>query len=72
VRDDKHIRASVPESLEGEVMQQLVRLGGTITNIESEAELRTAISSTLPKTRVADFRSWLQSFTDGRGLVSED
>ena len=67
-----HIRTSVPETLEAEVMQHLNRLGGVITSVEREAESRTSIGSTVPKTRVADFRSWLQSYSDGRGSVSED
>lgn len=70
--DDTSIRARVPESLEIEVMRYLVRLGGVITNIAYDTESRTAISSTLPKSRVADFRSWLQSFSDGRGSFSEE
>ena len=70
--DVAHIRTSVPEALEAEVMLHLNRLGGMITSVECEAESRTAIGSTLPKTRVDDFRSWLQSYSDGRGMVSED
>jgi len=66
-----HIRTSVPETLEMEVMQHLNRLGGVITSVECEAKSRTAIGSTLPKTRVAHFKSWLQSYSDGRGKVSE-
>jgi translation elongation factor EF-G len=70
--NSSHIRASVPEALEGEVVQNIVRLGGTITNIEREGEARTAIRATMPKENVAKLRSWLQSYGDGQGSVSEE
>ena len=71
-QDVTHIRASVPEAIEAEVIQQIVRLGGVITSIEREADSRTVVGGTVPKKSVADFRSWLQSSSSGQGLVSED
>ena len=70
--DVTHIRAIVPEAIESEVMLQINRLGGTITLIEREPGSRTAIAGTVSKRDVADFRTWLESYSSGRGLLSED
>jgi translation elongation factor EF-G len=67
-----HIRASVPEAIESDVMQELNRLDGKITSIEREQHSRTAIRATVPKKSVADFRAWLKSYSSGQGFLSED
>ena len=67
-----NVRASVPEVIEAEVMQRISRLGGVITSIESEPNSRTSIGATLPRMHIPDFKSWLNGYSDGRGLVSED
>ena len=72
MQDLTHIRASVSEAIEAEVLLQLNRFGGMITSIQREAHSHTAIARTVPKKCVADFRAWLQSYSSGRGLVSED
>ena len=64
-------RVSMPENFESEVMGQLVRHGGMITNLERETESRTVISATIPKKQVADFKSWLHGYSVGQGTVSE-
>jgi translation elongation factor EF-G len=67
-----HIRASVPETIEGDVMSALNRLGGVITTIEREGDSRTTIGSTIPKKHIGKFKDWLQTFSNGRGSFAED
>lgn len=67
-----HIRASVPEGIEGEVILALNRFGGVITKIEREGDSRTTIGSTVPKKHIAQFKTWLDTFSSGQGLLAED
>jgi translation elongation factor EF-G len=66
------IRASVPQLIEGEVMQRLNLLGGQITLIEREGDSRTAIGSTVPKKHMAEVKIWLHTFSNGEGMFEED
>jgi len=54
-----HIRVSVPELIEGQVLAELNRLGGQITLITKEGDSRTAIGSTLPKMNMDAFKTRL-------------
>lgn len=67
-----HIRASVPEGIEGDVMLALNRLGGRITKVEREGDSRTTIGSTVPKEHIAQFKTWLDTFSSGQGTFAED
>jgi translation elongation factor EF-G len=67
-----HIRASVPEAIEGEVMLELSRLGGLITSVERDGDSRTAIVSTVPKKHIDAFKTWLRAFSSEQGSFSED
>jgi translation elongation factor EF-G len=70
--DTTHIRASVPELIEGQVMVELNRLGGRITSVERQSDSRTAIGSTVPKKHIDTFKTWLHKFSSGQGSFAED
>jgi hypothetical protein len=70
--ESTHIRASVPELIEGQVLVELNRLGGQITLITKEGDSRTAIGSTLPKMNIDAFKTWLHKFSSGQGSFAED
>ena len=65
------IHVSIPNSLAGEVLGELNRLGGTVTSIQQEAESRTRIDESMPAANVATFKAWLMHFSGGQGHVSD-
>jgi hypothetical protein len=71
-QDIAHIRASVPEALEAEVMLHMNRLGGVITAVERERDSRTGIGATIPKDHIAALKYWLENYSDGSGFLSEE
>ena len=66
------IRVSVPEMIEGQVLARLNLLGGQITFIEIEGDFRSAITSTIPKKYIGEFKTWLDTFSSGQGTFTED
>jgi hypothetical protein len=67
-----HIRCSVPEAIEVEVMLRLNQFGGMITSVEREADSRASIGATVPRKQVADFKAWLHGHSNGLESFSED
>ena len=65
------IHVSIPDGLVGEVLQELNRLGGTVTMLQQEKESWTGIDESIPATSVAAFKAWLMEFSGGQGHVSE-
>jgi hypothetical protein len=66
------IRATVPETIESEVMSYLVLLSGVITGIEGEQRSRTIISGVLPTGNLPRFKQWLHEFSKGEGQLIEE
>ena len=66
-----NIRATVPESIQNDVISYLVLLSGVITNIELEKRSRSIISGVLPTGYLPRFKQWLHEFSKGEGQLVE-
>jgi translation elongation factor EF-G len=69
--DNASIRVTIPQEMEGEVMQALNRAGGLITNITQEGEHSTAVDASLPSKALSGFQTWLENYTKGQGRISQ-
>jgi len=65
------IHVTIPDNLLFEVLQELNRLGGTVTGITQEQGSRTGIDESIPRSSVAVFQVWLMEFSGSQGSVSE-
>lgn len=65
------IRGSVPEEDLGDVLGQINRLGGQITWLTSEPQIRSGFGATIPASKITELQAWITVFTKGRGSVSE-
>ncbi|MEQ2007201.1 MAG: hypothetical protein ABMA26_10405 [Limisphaerales bacterium] len=70
--DDGRIRVSVPETIQGDVMGQVNRLGGLITSVDCEPGARITFGATMPGERLVEFRNWLHRSSNGQGAVTEE
>lgn len=65
-----NIRVTIPEAMEGEVMQALNRAGGLIRNVSKEGNHSTAVDAAIPTHGLPGFRAWLEGYTKGQGRIS--
>ena len=65
------IHVNVPDGMVAEVLQELNRLGGSVTGIKQEQGSRTGIDESIPRSSVAMFKIWLMEFSGGQGFISE-
>ncbi|MGC9944678.1 MAG: hypothetical protein ABSE48_22880, partial [Verrucomicrobiota bacterium] len=52
-------------------LARLSLLGGQITMIEGEGDLRTVITGTIPKKRISGFKAWILRFSGGQATFEE-
>jgi translation elongation factor EF-G len=66
-----NIQVIIPKRLEGDVMQEINRLGGAITKIQEEPDHSTGIEASIPREGMVAFQTWLKDFSNGQGRSSE-
>lgn len=66
------IRVLIPDSLTGEVLGKLNRMGGFVTGVIAPKPDWTTIEETLPRAHLPEFKTWLQAYSQGQGEVFED
>jgi len=52
-------------------LARLSLLGGQITLIQEEGDLRTIITGTIPKKRISGFKAWILRFSGGQATFEE-